>query len=93
MKDNTTIKEYLIKILISMGMFESQAIKVMEIAIPKIHKLTDHYRINFDDDSETYPRPIYNVLMLGIKPIALEWINENAPEAWYKPMFEPITKD
>ena len=41
-----------------------------------------------DSPSEEYPNMIYRLLFDGmIKSIALNWIEENVPMAWYKPMF------
>lgn len=71
-----------------MGMFESQANEVMEIAIPRMNVVTDGYKIDFNDCSSTYPEAIYNVLFISVKAVAREWIAENKPQAWFRPMFE-----
>lgn len=83
-----TVKEKFIQMLVNMGMFESQASEVMELAIPKLNVITESYSLTWDSSSDSYPEPIYTVLMLSIKPVALDWIINNKPEAWYKPMFE-----
>jgi hypothetical protein len=82
-----TIKEKLQSMLVNNGMFESQAKEIMGIAIPELNNLVEDYQITFDRSaSEYYPSVIY-VLFLAIKPIALKWIEEKMPMAWYKPMF------
>lgn len=83
-----TVRQKLEKMLIANGMFESQAKEVIEIAIPSLNDLVDDYKITFDSPSSDYPNRLYNTLYLIIKPIALEWIEENKPMAWFKPMFE-----
>jgi hypothetical protein len=96
-------KEKLINMLVSCGMFESQAIKVMAIAIPEIEKINKEatgklneesgeyegaYKITWDSPSASYPTEMYNVwYATAIKPIALKWIEDNCPMAWFKPMF------
>jgi len=37
--------------------------------------------------SDSYPDMMYNLLMVSIKPVALKWIEDNCPEAWFKEMF------
>ncbi len=83
-----TVKDKLFNMLIERGMFDSQAEKVMEKAIPELINLVEYYSISFNRPSDEYPKPIYDVLFLAIKPIALKWIEENIPMAWYKPMFQ-----
>jgi hypothetical protein len=73
--------------LVENGMFESQAEKVVDIAIPELNKLVDSYQITFDRPADEYPSSLYAVLFIAIKPIALKWIEENLPQVWFKPMF------
>jgi hypothetical protein len=81
------VKEKLESMLVNNGMFESQAKEVMEIAMPKLNELVDDYKISFYSSYSEYPEVIYDVLFLAVKPIALKYIEENIPQAWYKPMF------
>jgi len=82
------VRQKLVSMLVCMGMFESQAEEVMDLAIPDLNNLVEDYNITFNSESSSYPSEIYKVLMMSIKPIALKWINENAPNAWFKPMFK-----
>jgi hypothetical protein len=82
-----TVKEKLISMLVANGMFENQAKEVIELAIPKLNELVEDYNITFEAPSKQYPDMIYNLWYITIKPIALDWINKNAPMAWYKEMF------
>lgn len=83
-----TAREKLEQMLVNNGMFESQAKNVMEIAIPELNNILDDYKFTFDRPASEYPNVIYNILFLHIKPIALKWIEENVPMAWFKPMFQ-----
>jgi hypothetical protein len=85
-----TIREKLELMLVKNGMFESQAKEVMDIAISELIKSVDvtYYEINFNRNSNEYPEVLYSVLYMSIKPIALKWIEDNKPMAWFKPMFE-----
>lgn len=73
--------------LVSNGMFEEQAEQVMELAIPELNSVIDNYNITFNSPSNEYPDVVHNVIFLAIKPIALKWIDENKPHAWFRDMF------
>jgi len=82
-----TVKEKLINMLVEYGMFEEQAKEVIELAIPKLNELADDYVITYDAPDDQYPTGVYTVWFISIKKIALQWIDENKPEAWYREMF------
>jgi hypothetical protein len=82
-----TVREKLQSMLVNKGMFESQAKEVMDIAEPELNKLDNDYKITFHSPADEYPSVIYTILFMAIRPIALNWIEENIPMAWYKPMF------
>jgi len=69
-------------------MSTSQAEDVMVLAVPKISTITDDYKINFSDPSDTYPEVIYNIMFVTVRKTGLKWIEDNKPQAWFKPMFE-----
>ena len=83
-----TVKRRLESSLENMGMFTSQAEEVIKLAIPELNKVIPDYSITWDSPYTDYPDTLYMVMMVTIKPIALKWIEKNAPEAWFKPMFE-----
>ena len=83
-----TTREKLRKMLTDKGMFDSQADAVLKDAIPAIESLTPDYRITWDRPASEYPDAIYNVMWLPLRDAAREWIAKNAPEAWYRPMFD-----
>lgn len=82
-----TVRERLEGMLVSNGMSERQAKKVMDIAIPKLDEIIEDYKMRWNGDSSEYPSVIYSILFQGVKPIALAYIEEKCPEAWFKTMF------
>jgi hypothetical protein len=83
-----TVRDKFINMLVNNGMFEEQAKEVMQLAEPKLTELADDYNIRFDSPAESYPNAVYNVLFISIKATALQWIDANKPQAWYRLMFE-----
>ena len=74
--------------MVELGMFESQAEKVMEVAMPEVDSLVDDYKFTWDRPATEYPDAVYKIVFnMNIKPIAFKWIEENVPMAWFKPMF------
>jgi hypothetical protein len=82
-----TVREKLESMLVANGMFENQAKEVIELSIPKLNELADGYKITFESASNQYPDMIYNLWYMTIKPIALKWIDDNKPKAWFRKMF------
>jgi hypothetical protein len=82
-----TVREKLESMLVANGMFENQAKEVIELSIPKLNELADDYTITFESPSNQYPDMIYNLWYMTIKPIALKWIDDNKPMAWFREMF------
>lgn len=80
-----TTKEKLIAWMVGNGMFEDQAQEVFNLVRPALE--IDGYRITWDRPAEEYPNAMYAVWILTLKPIALAWIDENCPMAWFRPMF------
>ena len=82
-----TVREKLESMLVANGMFENQAKEVIDLSIPKLNELADGYTITFESPSKQYPDMIYNLWFITIKPIALKWIDDNKPMAWFREMF------
>lgn len=83
-----TVTEKFESMLFEMGLFDSQASKILDMAIPKFAELVPDYNITWDRPANEYPDEIYNVgFALVIKPTALECIDKNCPQAWFRPMF------
>lgn len=79
-----TIEQIIVLDLQSKGLFETQAKKVIEKAKTELTDTT----IPWDSIADGYPSVLINVIKLSVKSIALKWIEENASQAWFKPMFE-----
>ena len=82
-----TVRERLEYILFEYGMFEQQARKVMDIAIPKIDLISDEYQIEWDADWGFYTDEMYDYLFDIIKKEALVWIDEHIPDVWFREHF------
>lgn len=85
-----TTKEKLINMLINMGMFPKQAEEVFSLAKYPVmlggHEI-GYENITWDRDSNEYPEVMYNIWMLEIKKVAILYIEEYCPQAWFKAMF------
>ena len=82
-----TVKEKLESMLVKNGMFENQTKEVIKLAMPKLNELVDDFEISFESNSNQYPDVLYGIWYTLIKPIALKWIDENKPMAWFREMF------
>ena len=88
-----TVRGKLEGMLVAQGMFASQAQKVMDLAIPELNKLSPDYAISFDRPADEYPTTLYSVWYASVRPVALKWIDENQPLAWYRDVFiDTMTK-
>ncbi len=104
-----TAKEKLVNQLVILGLYESQAHKVVDIFIPvyedtvamitgpepvdpcfreDYYELVERTRIHWHLSSHTYEPELYKVWLAMCRPIALKWIDENVPNAWYRVKFE-----
>lgn len=72
------------QLLFNMGLFQPQAEAIMKVAV---EELNESVNVNWNDDITGYPPAIQGMIHLAIKPIALNWIEENCPNAWFKEMF------
>lgn len=77
--------------LYAMGIFETQATRIMDFAIAEIDKQktdADPYQITWNRPASEYPEAFYNVVFwIKIKPQVFAWAEQNMPMAWWKPMF------
>ena len=80
-----TIKEKFKSLLINSGMFDVDAEVVMQIVMNDDANKAMEGRWN--DSVEGYPDVLFNVLWASVCINAVEWIDENKPLAWYRPLF------
>lgn len=67
------------------GLSLTQAEQIIELA--KKDEALDSFKERWGDTESEYPPAMVNVLWISVKTIALEWIDENIPQAWFRPMF------
>ncbi len=81
-----TVEEYFVDQLFQRGLFEDKAKQIVEAV--KNDQVNESMQGRWDDHMDDYPEPLLVVLWLNVKDHALLWIEENVPNAWYKPLFE-----
>lgn len=81
-----TIWEKFKGMLIERGMTSVHAAKVMALVEADVANKAMLGRWN--DNTEGYTKELFLVLWFSVKQHAREWIDENLPLAWYRPLFE-----
>ena len=81
-----TFKEKMVELLHGQGMFQSQAEAVVELVIAD--PANEAMKGRWNEDIAGYPPEIVAVLWLSTKHTAREWIAENCPRAWFRPLFD-----
>ncbi len=94
------VYDYFVNHLEQMGMFKSQATEVMNKVVTEsrenVESINREFKDRWGDDSNDYPPICLNLVFMGIEPIALEYIKETCPEAWFRPIFDkehPLRKE
>jgi hypothetical protein len=79
------IREKAVKILVEHGMFENQAIEIIEryLASP----LGEPMLGRIDDDEKDCHPTLFVPVWIAIKQVALEWIDEKKPKHWARHLF------
>lgn len=81
-----TLKQAVIEELTNSGFFPDQALEVFERLVTDPAQKSMEGR--WDDDYTDYPKPIFSILLVAVKSIALKYIEEKIPDAWFRPMFD-----
>tara|TARA_R110000822_G_scaffold211230_5_gene346842 strand:- start:752 stop:1015 length:264 start_codon:yes stop_codon:yes gene_type:complete len=84
---NQTVEQSLLSYLQKNGMSEDQS----KLVILDCKEEMKHTFNNWDSLMDVYSTQLQHLLICSIKPIALNWLNNNKPKAWFKPMFESKT--
>jgi hypothetical protein len=71
------------KYLHERGMFPAQAAAVIEMAKVASPSMADR----LTDGVEGYPDVIARLWLVTLNTCAIDWIDANLPQAWYRPMF------
>jgi len=82
-----TTRQRFEKMLTDMGVFDSQAAAIMELAIPMFSEASPEYSVTWDRPASEYPDAFYRVTFVLVKRAALQWIDANLPQAWFRAMF------
>ncbi len=69
------------------GVLGTQADAIMAIAYND--ESFSNLNGRWSDDADGYPPGFINILFGILRPIAYKWICENAPHAWFRPIFSP----
>ena len=79
-----TIGEFLESYLVENGLFEDEAHEVT-----KQYKASTHANMQqrWNDSIDGYSKPLLAVLLLSVRRIAVEWIDEHAPKHFARKMF------
>ena len=85
--ENMTVTEWMLESLTSRGMFDQDAEKIIEQLKPQLEKSDHSMSERWNDKISNYVMPIKTVWSIWLDRVALEWIDENAPQHWARPMF------
>jgi hypothetical protein len=81
-----TFNQILTQRLQQNGMFENQAVEVMKLYWASDLACTSAGLA--DKPVNGYSEQIENLIWAGVRIIALKYINENCPKAWFKAVFD-----
>lgn len=82
-----TFTQYAENHLHTCGMFPKSIQEIVE-QFPK-HKLMEPLRDQLNKNIEGLPKAIVGMFIMQVNKIALEYVDEHIPEAWYRPMLLP----
>ena len=85
-----TVAEKIVDNLVKMGLSDGEAKEVFVLAKPELDGTISNYNITWDRPHDEYSDVLYAIWMMSIKEIGLQWIEDNCPQAWFKPMFQPL---
>lgn len=71
--------------LVGNGLFDSQADEVLSLA--KNEKTLDSMKDVWQKDVDQYPESVLVTTWITVKCVALDWIDTNLPQAFFRPLF------
>ena len=80
-----TTKEKCISFLTNNGLWPQESEQVFEAAKPRLE--VGGYQMTWDRPANEYPNALYAVMFITLKAVALEWIDQNKPMHFARPMF------
>lgn len=83
---------FFINQLTQRGVFEGQAKLIMD----KVIANNPHMDGRWDELTINYPQQLTNIIWISVEQETLEFIKENCPQAWFRPIFDidhPLRKE
>lgn len=80
-----TFEQRVTEQLVASGLFPDQAGEILSRA--KVDLSLKAMVDRWNETTEDYPDVVFTALWLSIERIALQWIDANAPQAWFRPLF------
>lgn len=80
-----TVEDKLKEMLFNHGLFENQATTIVEMV--KADKANEATERRWEDNVEDYPSVFLSALWLSVQDCALQYIDANCPEAWFRSLF------
>ena len=81
-----TFEQFAYGYLYNNGMFPDDAKKVVEAA-KNDEILKDTMQGGWDDDMAGYPPFMENIFIVSLNSVAVKYIDENMPKAWFRQIF------
>ena len=89
-----TIEDKIKEMLVSKGMWDNQADAVLaQMKVDDENGFVHPMKGWWTDDVEGYPNSLLAVLFVTADRVALQWIDENKPKAWFRPMFAGMPEE
>lgn len=82
--NSLTVKERMIKKLIEEGLWDEDAVTILDEYIADFEGVRD---VQWNSPSVGYPAVAYSAMWISLKPYVLRWIDKNAPRAFYRETF------
>ncbi len=80
-----TFNELVLNYLEKNCMAKSQAQSVIKMM--KESKASEDMERRWNDNVEDYPVVMQKVIIMTLRRTAVDWIDENLPQAWFRPLF------
>lgn len=81
-----TFREFMITMLTSMGMSDTDSNNLMDEYIQS--RSVESKQVRWNESRDYYPEGIERTIWINLKEFAVGWIKTNNPNVWYLPLFE-----
>lgn len=80
-----TFEQKIVEMLIGNGLFADQAREIIDLA--KLDRSLVSMEKRWSEDVADFPDTVLVGAWLSVQDVALEWIDEHCPLAWFRPLF------